>query len=273
MENENKTNKNDQKDIVNVPEKLSKSFLFQGKNYFIYIYKKSEKVANVLYVLSSFFHDSEPIKKVIKDKALSFLTKVSELISSKSSVLNDKIKETHSLILELISLCEISLHSGLVTSGNMDIIKRELHHLMDVIGSVKDRSEEMNIILDENFFNDGSDRLLVMDNKNKISASAKDKVGYKGQTIKDKEMSFKKPSIRKMSQRGDGNEPKQDRNKIILDLFSKFNEINVKDVSQVIKDCSEKTLQRELLEMVKNGVLKKTGDRRWSRYSLVQKVS
>jgi DNA-binding HxlR family transcriptional regulator len=32
--------------------------------------------------------------------------------------------------------------------------------------------------------------------------------------------------------------------------------------------CSEKTLQRELISMVKDGVLKKMGEKRWSRYFL-----
>jgi hypothetical protein len=30
--------------------------------------------------------------------------------------------------------------------------------------------------------------------------------------------------------------------------------------------CGEKTLQRELVSMVKDGVLNKTGEKRWSRY-------
>ncbi|KKR90935.1 MAG: hypothetical protein UU41_C0052G0001, partial [Candidatus Roizmanbacteria bacterium GW2011_GWA1_41_13] len=30
--------------------------------------------------------------------------------------------------------------------------------------------------------------------------------------------------------------------------------------------CSEKTVQRELMSMIKNNVLNKTGEKRWSRY-------
>jgi hypothetical protein len=37
----------------------------------------------------------------------------------------------------------------------------------------------------------------------------------------------------------------------------------------VLATCSEKTLQRELVSMVKNGVLKKTGEKRWSRYFVI----
>ncbi len=50
----------------------------------------------------------------------------------------------------------------------------------------------------------------------------------------------------------------------------------IKDIKDKIKttpeqasflvSCSEKTLQRELVSMVKDGVLNKTGKKRWSRY-------
>ena len=34
----------------------------------------------------------------------------------------------------------------------------------------------------------------------------------------------------------------------------------------LLVSCSEKTLQRELVSMVKDDVLNKTGEKRWSRY-------
>jgi hypothetical protein len=43
---------------------------------------------------------------------------------------------------------------------------------------------------------------------------------------------------------------------------------SIKDISDAISDCSTKTIQRELADLVQKGVLKKKGDRRWSRYLL-----
>jgi len=45
--------------------------------------------------------------------------------------------------------------------------------------------------------------------------------------------------------------------------------LTIKDFSKVITDCSEKTIQRELLDMVEKGIIKKEGERRWSKYSLM----
>ena len=61
----------------------------------------------------------------------------------------------------------------------------------------------------------------------------------------------------------------KDRRAVILGLLQKKDKINVKDVAQVIRDCSEKTIQRELAALVAQGVLKREGERRWSTYSLI----
>jgi len=48
--------------------------------------------------------------------------------------------------------------------------------------------------------------------------------------------------------------------------------INIRDIALAIRslgeEIGEKTLQRELISMVKDNVLKKTGKKRWSQYSL-----
>lgn len=60
----------------------------------------------------------------------------------------------------------------------------------------------------------------------------------------------------------------KDRRASILGLLQHADRITVKDVSAVVTGCSEKTLQRELLALVAQGVLVKEGERRWSTYRL-----
>jgi hypothetical protein len=57
------------------------------------------------------------------------------------------------------------------------------------------------------------------------------------------------------------------RNQIIAEI-KKTGEVSVKDIARVVPGVSEKTLQRELIAMVTDGVLNKKGERRWSRYSI-----
>ena len=65
------------------------------------------------------------------------------------------------------------------------------------------------------------------------------------------------------------NVKKTNRQNIILGLIKKKKELTIKDIALVIKDCSEKTIQRELNSFIASGILKRAGVRRWSKYSLV----
>ena len=63
---------------------------------------------------------------------------------------------------------------------------------------------------------------------------------------------------------------KNSRQDIILSMLKSGVKLTIKDFAQNIKDCSEKTIQRELLSLVSKGVLKKEGERRWSKYFIVK---
>jgi predicted ArsR family transcriptional regulator len=43
----------------------------------------------------------------------------------------------------------------------------------------------------------------------------------------------------------------------------------IKDISTVIRDVSEKTIQRELQALVTAGLISRTGERRWTQYALL----
>ena len=72
------------------------------------------------------------------------------------------------------------------------------------------------------------------------------------ESIKDKPVSIKKNG----------------RQETILSIIKRKKEVMIKDISPLISGYSEKTIQRELLSMVKDGIQKKSGEKRWSRYSL-----
>jgi predicted HTH transcriptional regulator len=61
---------------------------------------------------------------------------------------------------------------------------------------------------------------------------------------------------------------KNERQQLILGIIREIGESSIKDISDNIKDCSEKTIQRELNTLIYDGVLKKIGERRWSKYIL-----
>ncbi len=58
------------------------------------------------------------------------------------------------------------------------------------------------------------------------------------------------------------------RREAILAIVREKGVVGIKDISDGIKDVSEKTIQRELLDMIRDNILIKEGERRWSKYRL-----
>jgi hypothetical protein len=58
------------------------------------------------------------------------------------------------------------------------------------------------------------------------------------------------------------------RRKRILEIVKSRGAVTINEFIDSIKGCSSKTIQRELTSLVLSGTLKKTGERRWSKYSL-----
>ncbi len=65
-----------------------------------------------------------------------------------------------------------------------------------------------------------------------------------------------------------GENGSSERRSIILNKIKEKPSVNVRDLADSIPHVSEKTIQRELLAMVSEGLLVKRGERRWSTYSL-----
>ncbi len=57
-----------------------------------------------------------------------------------------------------------------------------------------------------------------------------------------------------------------ERMSLILDLVRKRKSLSIREIASVIRDCSEKTIQRELNILIERGLIRREGERRWSMY-------
>ncbi len=62
------------------------------------------------------------------------------------------------------------------------------------------------------------------------------------------------------------NKGQSERMSLILDLVRQKKSLSIKEIAAVIKDCSEKTIQRELNTLIEKGLVRREGERRWSVY-------
>lgn len=296
-------NVNKKKDISETEKGLKNiesNDFFDGNHLYVYLYKKAEKLASALYMVTNFISETEILRNLLREKSINVFSGIMQL--QKMSLMNRKPSESIngeftsldfilSNITEIVSFLGIANVSGYVSEMNFSILKREYIKLGNLIKNRKEDIVSGNVRLPEDFFDvpdlyemHALKRGLLKDNKfikdtkdivkdNKIIPSAIKSIGqkdHKTKTLKDNtikdtfNIKEKQSNIHTKTAYLKHN----NRRNIILELLQNRPFITVTEVTNVIDGCSSKTLQRELLSLVNEGILIKKGKRRWSAYSL-----
>lgn len=247
---ENHLRKYDEKSL----EKLQARTIFTDPAY-SFIFKKTEKIIAALYLVTNLISDSEPIKWQIRKSALSLM---SDILAYRRSPIPESRQVVISLgisISEIISLLKIASISNHVSLMNHSVLQREFALLMSGLDSLNSETAGNGAVaLPHDFFNVSVVNSHATGNSSAFSSKGQYRTPF-GQ--KDTQVqSVKKDNL------------KDSRRDTIIKLLKDGKSLGIKDFAREIKDCGEKTLQRELLSMVESGVLKKIGERRWSLYSL-----
>jgi predicted HTH transcriptional regulator len=130
---------------------------------------------------------------------------------------------------------------------NSDILIKEIYDIVDYLKqNTINSAYNSNFILSDSFFNADNSVDLNKGQAQKHDSSKTNK--NKLLIVKDK---------------------KDTRQNSIINLLKKSSNLTIKDFVKVITDCSEKTIQRELIQLVEKGIVKREGERRWSTYSLL----
>ena len=255
--------------------KADAELLFAGDTYGLFVFKKAERIVAAIYLLTGLMSDKEPMKEKLRSMATELLLTVLEM--------SERVWGEDTYQKNLINLsCEISVFLDLASKAKMlskmnhEIMTSELKKFSDFILTSSSNYSSAKIAFEPNLF-DGSYNYIpeqrafpINENISNIQKTEETST-YKGQNeIKD---NSKNPHNFSMSDRNQKSEKKilkdkDDRQEIIRAMLNGGLKLTIKDFAKSIKDCSEKTIQRELVDMVSKGVLKKEGERRWSRYFL-----
>jgi hypothetical protein len=234
---------------------------------------KAEKIVSALYMVVSYIDQSDPIVSSLKHAGLSLLE---SLYESKPdgyrTGTTGNFGQTHQALTSLIRIAKVS---EIMSPMNADILLRNLAHLE------QERTEEENkaFVLPQDFFETAIDtariekrtepilpeRLLNLSmtaekrEHEKLSVSTHEPIKKELTTPNTREISTGKKLDLAL---------KLSRRNTLLKLTKDKGSVSIKECMSVIHDCSEKTIQRELTALVDQKILKKTGDKRWSRYSL-----
>ncbi len=226
-----------------VLEKSIFSNIFEKDIKRVYIYKKAERLAKAIHLITPAFADSASLRNRIDAVAIGLVDAACLAPGAARTALAREL-------LALSSVLSIARTGGMLSSMNAELIAREAHLLLQEVAAY----EEPRLFLDDaptlaTIAKHAGSSPRAPRGKAAPAAAAEKRV------VKDRIV------LKDMS---------SDRRSAVLDMLrTKPEGARIKDISTVIRDVSEKTIQRELVALVEDGVVRKEGERRWSTYYIV----
>lgn len=240
-----------------VLEKGIFSSIFEKDIRRVYIYKKCERLAKAIHLITPAFRTSPALRDRLDRVSVGLVDAGSLPPATAKSELSREL-------LALSSVLAIARAGGLLSEMNADFISREAHTLLQEIAIY----EEPRLLLEEapslaELSRESMANRILTVRRTEAPAAAPAKPAaipvqaptFKGQDTKGQSFIKDKPS-------------KTSRREAILDVLRSRGSLSIRDIAISFRDVSEKTIQRELQALINENVVTKSGDRRWTVYSL-----
>lgn len=229
-----------------------------------FVLLKGEKIVAAVYAITAFLSDSEPLKWKLREASLSLLSELSLLRRGSANYRNPLLDRIGDYLESFIIMIDVGLAAGFVSEMNFRILRNECVNLLAKIKELSaDSSLETSLRVEM--------PLLIAAAPTETERTNHLSFNIQNQDIKDRKLF--NSQIRNTEQGPVDNFVKTTmHNNVRRDAILKFVRgkgwTAIKDIAAAVPGCSVKTVQRELVNLVNDGFLKKQGDRRWSRYLL-----
>ena len=232
-------------------------------------YTKTNKLITGLYMVTDIIDKDEPLRVRLRTLGAGILSDIHQIPHLASPK-----------IAELMSFLDLAKTLHIISPMNCEILEKEFMALYQSLKESMSQTDRFNQQLDlAEFFQ----KELPPYSQN-TETIEKIPIGHKGQTrigvqrgntlmkaLSDKTLGM---SDRRVKRNNDSFDIlKKDRRAEILHFIkNSAGGATITDIKNgagpKVASCGEKTLQRELVSMVKEGLLRKAGEKRWSRYYL-----
>ena len=232
---------------------------------------RAQKIVAALYLLTNHIDIENPIRTEIRTSATLML---------KSVLFDSKIDDLKNTILSFLSVAVLTKE---VSTDNAAIIEGQLQNLKVTYGQVSEPvlshlfiHEKERVLAEskETKENKTSSFLKPTEATSRLSLNETAQISNTRDMApvqKPKQLETSNQAIQRQTvdpQVANKKDEKKARRVRVLEHLSKTELKTIKDVSKFFNDCSEKTIQRELNDLVEERAIVRVGDRRWSTYKL-----
>lgn len=218
-----------------------------------FVVRKAEKLSRAVYVVSDFMSDREPIKWRLRELAVEISESLGKDIAFTIEILTKKIPQ-------IISVIDLALGMGNVSQMNFTLLRKEYSDLFAMLKNENQAFFNTQVEVRAGIAGPGGNMSLA-GTSSLLERPAAQTTEHKRQLVSH---GFIKDTSRTIASTVN----KGQRQEEITKFLKGKDWVSIKDISHLFPTVSGKTVQRELTDLVGRGVLKKKGERRWSRYSL-----
>lgn len=230
-------------------------------------YKKAERLVLATHLVTNFVPKNENVRENIRTSSQELLPHVMKLRSGFQSAGTGTLATIVAKARHIVSLLDLVHASGYISNMNTEVLKNAYVDLVRFLYKSKDAAAAEALELEDGVL---MSVIETSQGHNKGHFDKGQKESIKDKNIKDiKTVTDTKPEKTKRTQSLRSKRRTANRRMAILDIITKKSPIHIRDIAAEITDCSEKTIQRELGSLVRDGVVKREGSKRWTLYSLV----
>ncbi|MDA8596991.1 hypothetical protein N9L26_01500 [Candidatus Pacebacteria bacterium] len=230
----------DANDILKATDSAKR--LIQDEQYYKYIFKKTERIVSVVFYILNNVPETERTQMHIEDiqhAARTVHDAVIQSLESRVYAAEDIVRGVAHALISLQSKLTVAQVAGVIAPHVLSVFEGEIDAVLR--GANRYIGEE-------------TDTFASLED----SPTPTPKPASRAKTPSN-------TAVQTTPTQSSGTGDRRERIKTILEAKG---EASIKDISDIITDVSEKTVQRELNAMIEDNVVKRQGERRWSRYSL-----
>ena len=256
-------------------------------------YNKTNKLVSALYMVTDIMDKEEPLRSKLRNLGTNIVSDIHSIQQNRAGHIMSLIPEK---VAEILSFLEIASSVSIISEMNCSILTKEFIELRKSIIEITPKNEQVWLQEfmkeDETLGTNVLKRGALSIGQTGLPAQAGTRIGVQRggtllQALSRVEVSDRIPFLSKTAKVNNNNIIKSEsidvlknkrREEIISIIKDKmkdstnFNGVTITDIKSkgqgVLASCGGKTLQRELISMVLDNILKKTGEKRWSKYLL-----
>ncbi len=230
-----------------------------------FIIKKGTQISTAIYYVTDHIDVQDPMRQELRKAVLALSISLSK--STISERTNTPFHEI-SVNLEVVTnLLHIASGSAVISTTNAEILFIEINKIKSSVATLSVKTFGP-YTTESDTASLGLGRLFGDEITDTAKSSIEEKTNTSLSTVSDKPVVRNEQRIKTSDTSQKDLAMRHIRRESIIRLLKQRKIVGLNDIKDVIPNLSDKTLQRELMSLIAEGVIVRRGEKRWARYSL-----